>query len=176
MNAKYSKEFKTNIIAKLLPPQNVSVPDMVKETGIPRDTLYTWKRQYRHVQGEHDTNQDQKQKTASLTNEEKLSVVIETASLSEVELGEYCRRKGFYPEQITGWKKAFVQGTSAVNSKAEREQRKELLETIKQLEKELNRKDKALAETAALLVLQKKFQALWEEPPAERSTSRSAKK
>ena len=174
MNSKYSNEFKSSIIARLLPPQNVSVPDMVKETGIPRDTLYTWKRQYRHIQGEPDTTKNQQ--TSSLTNEEKLSVVIETASLSEVELGEYCRRKGFYPEQITGWKKAFVQGTSAVNTKAEREQRKELIETIKQLEKELNRKDKALAETAALLILQKKFQALWEEPVAERSISRSAKK
>lgn len=111
-----------------------------------------------------------------MTNEEKFSVVIETACLSEVELGEYCRRSGFYPEQITDWKEAFVQGAAAVNTKAEREQRKELIETIKQLEKELNRKDNALAETAALLVLQKKFQALWEEPVAERSTSRSAKK
>jgi transposase-like protein len=173
MNNKYSKEFKANIIAKLLPPQNVSVPDMVKETGIPRDTLYTWKRQYRNVQGESATGQNQQ--TGSFTNAEKLSAVIETASLSEVELGEYCRRKGFYPEQITGWKTAFVQGTSAASSKAEREQRKELIENIKQLEKELNRKDKALAETAALLVLQKKFQALWEEPVAERSISRSAK-
>jgi transposase len=173
MNNKYSKEFKTNITAKLLPPQNVSIPDMVKETGLSRDTLYTWKRQYRYVQGEPAMNKNQP--TGSLTNAEKLSVVIETASLSEVELGEYCRRKGFYPEQIAGWKNAFVQGTSAASSKAEREQRKELIETIKQLEKELNRKDKALAETAALLVLQKKFQALWEEPAVERSISRSAK-
>lgn len=174
MNAKYSNEFKLSIIARLLPPQNVSVPDMVKETGIPKDTLYTWKRQYRNIQGELEANKNQQ--TGSLTSEEKFSVVIETASLSEVELGEYCRRKGFYPEQISGWKKAFVQGASAISSKAEREQRKDLIETIKQLEKELNRKDKALAETAALLVLQKKFQALWEEPAAERSTSRSAKK
>ena len=174
MNSKYSNEFKSSIIARLLPPQNVSIPDMVKETGIPKDTLYTWKRQYRNVQSEPATGRNQQ--TGSLTNEEKLSVVIETASLSEVELGEYCRRKGFYPEQISGWKKAFVQGTSFVSTKAEREQRKKFIETIKQLERELNRKDKALAETAALLVLQKKFQALWEEPAAERSTSRSAKK
>lgn len=173
MNNKYSKEFKSSIIARLLPPQNVSVPDMVKETGIPRDTLYTWKRQYRNVQGEPATGQNQQ--TGSFTNAEKLSVVIETAGLSEVEVGEYCRRKGFYPEQITGWKTAFVQGATAAISKSEREQRKELIETIKQLEKELNRKDKALAETAALLVLQKKFQALWEEPVVERSISRSAK-
>jgi transposase len=93
-----------------------------------------------------------------------------------VELGEYCRRKGLYPEQITVWKNAFIQGSSVPLNKAEREQMKEQTRTIKQLEKELHRKEKALAETAALLVLRKKYQALWEEPEAEKSTSRSAKK
>jgi transposase len=32
---------------------------------------------------------------------------------------------------------------------------------VRELEKELRRKDKALAEAAALLVLQKKVQAIW---------------
>jgi transposase-like protein len=173
MTTKYSEEFKSSIIAKLLPPHNVSVPDMVKETGIPKDTLYSWRIQYRKAHGGTVANGNHQ--TGSFNNEEKLAVIIETASLSEIELGEYCRRKGLYPEQIAGWKNAFVQGTSAILTRAEREQLKELQSTIKQLEKELNRKDKALAETAALLVLQKKFQALWEEPAAERSTSRSAK-
>lgn len=173
MNTKYSAGFKANIIAKLLPPHNVSVPDMVKETGISKDTLYTWRSKYRNRQSEPATNRNQQ--AGSLSNEEKLAVVIEIASLSEVELGEYCRRKGFYPEQIAGWKNTFVQGFPASISKAQREQLKEQVATIKQLEKELHRKDKALAETAALLVLQKKFQALWEEPAAERLTSRSAR-
>lgn len=173
MTTKYSEEFKSSIIAKLLPPHNVSVPDMVKETGIPKDTLYGWRNQYRNIQGGPVTSGDPQ--SGSFSNEVKLAVVIETASLSEVELGEYCRRKGFYPEQISGWKNSFVHGSSVTFSKAEREQLKELTATVKQLEKELNRKDKALAETAALLVLQKKFQALWEEPEAERLTSRRAK-
>lgn len=82
--------------------------------------------------------------------------MIETASFSEVEEGEYCRRKGLYPEQIIGWKNTFAQGTSAANNKTEGKQLKELPTVIKQLEKELLRKDKALAETASLLVLQKK--------------------
>lgn len=174
MSTRYTEEFKLSIIAKLLPPHNVSIPDMVKETGIPKDTLYGWKRQYRNIQGAPRENLSQP--SSSLSNDEKLAVIIETASLSEVELGEYCRRKGFYPEQIAGWKNAFVQGSSAPLSKAEREQLKEQTATIKQLEKELYRKEKALAEAAALLVLQKKFQALWEEPEAEKPTSRSAKK
>jgi transposase len=172
MATKYPAEFKSSIIAKLLPPHNANIIEMVKETGVPRDTLYAWRIQYSKVQGGPVANRKQQ---SELNNQEKLSVIIETASLSEVELGEYCRRNGFYPEQISDWKNNFVHGSSAPISKAEREQIKEQLATIKQLEKELNRKDKALAETAALLVLQKKFQALWEEPEAERSTSRRAK-
>ena len=86
------------------------------------------------------------------------------------------RRKGLYPEQIASWKNAFVRGATQAPSKAERELVQKQAKTIKQLEKELHRKEKALAETAALLVLRKKFQALWEEPEAERSASRSAKK
>jgi transposase len=174
MSKRYSEEFKLSIVAKLLPPHNMSVPDLVKETGIPKDTLYSWRIQYRKAKGLSGVNQSHQ--PGSLNNEEKLAVIIETASLSEVELGEYCRRKGFYPEQITEWKDGFLHGPSAPISKAEREQLKEQTATIKQLEKELNRKDKALAETAALLVLQKKFQALWEEPEVERSSSRRAKK
>lgn len=173
MKIKYSEEFKSSIIAKLLSPHNVSVPDVAKETGIPKETLYTWKSKFRNFQSESGSNLNQQ--AGSLNNGEKLVVVIETASLNEVELGEYCRRRGFYPEQIAGWKNAFVQGFPAAISKAEREQLREQIATIKQLEKELHRKDKALAETAALLVLQKKFQALWEEPAVERLTSRSAR-
>jgi transposase-like protein len=171
MSVRYPEEFKSSIIAKLMPPNNASVLDLEKETGVPRDTLYAWRIQRRNAPEGAPPNKH----AGSLSNEQKLAVIIEAASLSEVELGEYCRRKGFYPEQITDWKNNFVHGSSAPISKAEREQLKEQTATIKQLEKELNRKDKALAETAALLVLQKKFQALWEEPEAERSTSRRAK-
>jgi hypothetical protein len=96
-------------------------------------------------------------------SEEKLLAIIETASLSETELGEYCRRKGCYPEQIAGWRASIVQGLSAPPTKADREQLQQQSKMIKQLHQELNRKEKALAETAALLVLGKKVAALWEE-------------
>lgn len=171
---KYSEEFKASIIAKLLPPHNARIPDVVKETGIPKDTLYTWRSKYRNGLSEPDLIRNQQ--GGNFKNEEKLTIVIETASLNEVELGEYCRRKGLYPEHIAGWKSAFVRGANQAPSKAERELMQQQAKTIKQLEKELHRKDKALAETAALLVLRKKVQALWEEPEAERSASRSAKK
>lgn len=171
MTTQYPEEFKASIIAKLLPPNNVSVADLVKETGIPKDTLYTWRSKYRRTQG--STVEDQGR---ALSSEEKFAIVLETASLNELELGEYCRRKGFYPEQIAGWKKSFIQGSNPRDGKAERAQLQQQAKTIKQLQSELHRKDKALAEAAALLVLEKKVQALWGETEDEKSISRSAKK
>lgn len=161
MARKYVAEFKENIIARMLPPRSESVKSISKETGISVDTLYTWRIQYRNNQrvaatsvsgppGNHDS-------------EEKLLAIIETASLSETELSEYCRRKGYYPEQIAGWRASVVQGLSAPPNKADREQLQQQSRTIKQLHQELNRKEKALAEAAALLVLGKKVAALWEE-------------
>jgi transposase len=173
MTTKYSEEFKASIIARLLPPNNASLTEVAKETGIPKDTLYYWRLKYG---GTHGSMASHSVQSGQFSAEEKLAVVIETASLNEVELGEYCRRKGLYPEQIAGWKNAIVQGLTSTPSKAELEQMKKQSKTIKQLEKELHRKEKALAEAAALLVLQKKFQALLEEPEGEKSTSGSAKK
>jgi len=173
MSTKYSKEFKESIIARMLPPENVSVPDLVRETGIPKDTLYTWRSQYRNKQGPPT---DSGRSSGQLSNEDKLAIIIESAPLSEVELGEYCRRKGLYPEQISGWKKTFIQSKTAASSKTEREQLRQQSKTIKALQSELNRKEKALAEAAALLVLEKKLQALLEDREDEKSTSRSAKK
>ena len=81
-------------------------------------------------------------------------------SMNEAEIAEYCRSKGLYPEQLKRWKQAFIQGMDS--SKTDTES-KESRKKIKKLEKELLRKDKALAEAAALLILQKKVQALWAE-------------
>ncbi len=146
MSTKYSKEFKESIIARMLPPENVSVPDLVRETGIPKDTLYTWRSKYRNKQG---TLTGSGRSSGQFSNEDKLAVIVETAPLSEVELGEYCRRKGLYPEQIAGWKKAFIQSETAATNKTERERLRQQNKTIKALQSELNRKEKALAEAAA---------------------------
>ena len=97
------------------------------------------------------------------SSEDKFAIVLKAASLNEAELAEYCRQKGLYVEQIAAWRKACLQANSdsAAQAKARREQSKQDRKQIKKLEQELRRKDKALAEAAALLVLQKKAQAIW---------------
>jgi hypothetical protein len=95
---------------------------------------------------------------------------METASLNEVELSEYCRRKGLYPQQISAWRDACMQANASATDKLDRTKMTKQSKQIKQLQAELRRKDKALAEAAALLVLQKKLRAIWEENEDEKST------
>jgi len=158
---RYSEEFKTNIIAKMLPPNNVGVPQLARETGIPKDTLYTWR--IKHLKSNGDTTAKQVS-SGGLSSEEKFAVVMETASLNELELSEYGRRKGLYPQQVSTWREACLQANASATVKVDREKRRQQGKQIKQLEAELRRKEKALAEAAALLMLQKKVQALWGEP------------
>ncbi|WP_052464314.1 transposase [Geoalkalibacter subterraneus] len=87
MSSKYSKEFKASIIARLLPPNNASVPGLSRETGGPRETLYMWRLQHRRTPQDTAAHG---QRSPKYSSKEKLSTVIETASFSETELGEYC--------------------------------------------------------------------------------------
>lgn len=168
----YPEAFKTRIIAKMLPPDNVPVPQLVRETGIPKDTLYTWRRQHRRALGDTTV---QASVGRELSSEEKFAAVIETASLNEAELSAYCRSRGLYAQQINAWRTTCKQAHHPVAAQLEREKLRQQAKAIKQLETELRRKDKALAEAAALLVLQKKIQALWEDPEDGTSGSGSAK-
>jgi transposase-like protein len=156
----YSSELKENILAKMLPPNNLGVPQLARETGIPRDTLYGWRRQ---ALGQGHLPATSGSTVQSLASEEKFAVVMETATLNELELGEYCRRKGLFAEQIAMWRETCREANAPLASKAERAERRAERAEIQRLNREVLRKDKALAEAAALLVLQKKVRAIWEE-------------
>ncbi len=167
----YSKEFKESIIARMLPPNKVGVPDLARETGIPRDTLYAWRTKAGKVKTSVSSNI-----YGELSSEDKFSIVLETASLNETELSEYCRRKGLFPQQITVWQENCRQAHAPQSSKADKTTIKAQKSAIKRLEADLRRKEKALAEAAALLILQKKAHALWEGPEGEKSTKLSVVK
>ncbi len=98
------------------------------------------------------------------TPERRFSVVIETATLSEMELADYCRRMGLFVEQVKEWRAISIQAHEmkmAESRRADKELRKAKTR-LRELEKELLRKDKALAEATALLMLREKFNALWD--------------
>ncbi len=160
---RYSKEFREKITRQLFPPEPNTIKAVSKKTGVPLSTLFYWKKQFRN---KGISLNKERSDSKPLTGAEKFAILIETASLNEEELGEYCRRKGLYPEQIKEWKKAAEKANESPEKKLSRKERKELNKEkhkVKRLEKELKRKEKALAETAALLVLKKKVDAIWGE-------------
>lgn len=158
--ARYNEEFKHSIISKMMPPQNQSVADISKETGLSEATLYKWQRQAREKGFAVPGGQ---QNAERWSTQDKFQIVLETATLSEVELAKYCREKGLFVEQIRAWKDACLQANGGVAQEAARLQKelKEKEREYRKLQRELHIKDKALAETAALLVLRKKAHAIW---------------
>jgi transposase-like protein len=144
---------------------DLSLRQISDELSIPRATLHCWKKQYSMIKNDSEAINTPAE---SWTPEEKFAVVLESATLSEVELNAYCREKGVYPAQIKAWREACVRGNQPQDKHLRREasyqQHKRKINT---LERELKRKEKALAEMAALLVLRKKYDALWEEPEGD---------
>ena len=158
---RYSDERKAAVLAKLWPPHSMTVAALARDEGISEQTLYNWRTQARE---EGRPVPGSKAKSDQWSAEAKLATVIETAALSEEELSRYCREKGLYPEQVRRWKEESLQGfqRSAEREKQLRKKSQADQKQIKKLERELRHKEKALAETAALLVLRKKLDALWE--------------
>ena len=155
----YPDEQKTSLIERMLPPQNANVPALAKETGIPPDTLYGWRRQARRARGLGPAPLGSGERWSAA---EKFAMVVEVAALNEVERGEYCRRRGLYPEQLQSWRRACEQANAGQAAPRPRNDAHYAdKRRIQALERELRRKDKALAEAAALLVLRKKADAIW---------------
>ncbi len=148
------------VLAKMLPPNNMPLGRLAKEEGISVATLGKWRAEAR-AKGQFlpDANAGPE----GWTSEDKLAAVIETASLNETELGEYCRRRGIYAEQLDVWRAACARANDwerTATSRIARET-KDARQRIQQLERELTRKEKALAEAAALMILRKKVDAIW---------------
>jgi len=160
---RYSEERKQAVLIKMMAPENKGAMELSEETGIPYQTLYNWRKQAKEKGCAVPGNNKNPEKWSS---SDKFATVLETASLNEAELGEYCRKKGLYVEQIQEWKLTCMNANASQieSDKLERERSKLDKKRIKRLERELNRKEKALAETAALLVLQKKAREIWGDP------------
>lgn len=154
------KERRDAIIAKMTGPQRKSIPELAKAENVSTTTLYSWRNDAR-AKGELMPDHDDAPEGWSALD--KFNAVLKSASLSEQQLSEYCRVQGLYPEQIARWKEACQQANDW-DSSAKSQQNQQLRAEKKKrnkLEKELLRKDKALAETAALLVLSKKVSEIW---------------
>ena len=163
----YTKGFKARMIQKLATPGGPSAGQLAQEVGVPQSTLSRWLRQAGSFAGGNGAVPPDSlrrpmpaKRPQDWTAPEKLQAVIEAAGIPEAELGSFLRRQGLHEAQLQQWRQQVLagleQGPSRSSKKSTPEARR-----LRELERELTRKDKALAETAALLVLKKKAKAIW---------------
>ena len=156
----YSAAFKSDMMAKMMAPGARPVEHLAIEHGVGPTTLSRWKLTAM-MAGMKNTD-TKKRRPDDRTAEEKLQLVLEAGQLKEAELGEFLRRNGLHAADVERWRQEALEGLGRRRpGRLERHARAEETKRMRKLEKELARKDKALAEAAALLVLQKKVQDLW---------------
>jgi transposase-like protein len=162
---RYSEAVKADVRRRMSPPQRQSVAQISAELGIHVVTLYNWRKAWR-LQGEVVPASEKDPEGWGATD--KFTVVLETAGLNATELSAYCRERGLYPEQVERWRQASQDANEKPVLTLKEQKELERLRAqdqkeIKRLKQELRRKEKALAEAAALLIASKKIQAFWGE-------------
>jgi transposase len=157
---RYTEEMKESILKRMMPPYNESVSQISQELGITEPTLYKWRKEARIAGNPTPGNG---QASEQWSSEDKFLVVMETYAMNQADLAEYCRKKGLYKEQIEAWRESCLNanGREPTQTKQLNQELKEEKRKAKTLEKDLRKKEKALAEAAALLLLRKKAQAIW---------------
>ena len=154
---KYSTGFRNNVIKKVLPPESRSIAEVSKETGVSDQTIRNW---LFRLNNDNLNPQDGEVSPEQRSPSEKMSPIFESRSLSSETKGEWLRKNGIHSEHLVLWEQEL---RDQVNDKANKDKEtiRNQKKKIKTLEKELDRKEKALAEMAALMVLKKKAEAIW---------------
>jgi transposase len=159
---KYSEAFKAKMVQKTLGGRSAN--SVAQEAGVNQPTLSKWLRDARTLRvvpkrkSEQEPRRSVERRPEDWSAEEKLAAVERARSLMGTELGDFLRRQGLHEEQLRQWEQSALESLSGA-----RKPKANSVDTkrIKELERELRRKEKGLAETAALLVLRKKADALW---------------
>jgi transposase-like protein len=159
----YPSELREYVVERMLGPQRVGINAMAREMGIGSTTLSRWRDQARSVAGmskkstRREPRSSASRRPQDWSSQERLDAVIEAAGLDEAALGVWLREHGLHAADLEQWREAAVRGLCG-RSAGSRDARQ-----VKDLRRELARKEKALAEAAALLVLSGKARALWGE-------------
>ena len=152
--ARYSNEFKERAVARLLPPESAEVSRVSQEIGVSVATLQRW----------HADALSRPARERAWTAAARLEAVIATAAMDEAQRNAWCREKGIFPSDLEQWRESAMAALARPDeARVTPQETREDRRRIKELEKDLRRKEKALAETTALLVLSKKLAAIF--PP-----------
>jgi transposase-like protein len=139
-------------------PNGTSATALSREVGVSQSTLSRWNREALMGKGRGKKGKKDSKSPRTWTAEDKLRVVQESLGLSEEDLGAFLRREGLHEAQLREWRQAVLGALRGLKKGAKKSPESK---KVRELERELYRKDKALAEVTALLALKKKVQELW---------------
>jgi len=157
INQSYTEGFRSMAVAKLTSPGSPGLNATAQELGIPAPTLFGWRKKYANSY----FMKNNKKKNNEWTPEYKLQVIAETLLLSKKGLGEYLRKNGIYSSDLEEWKNNFYNSQKGAGRPRKDPKMQELEKREKELTKNISRKDKALAEMSARIVLLKKSHLLF---------------
>lgn len=158
----YSAAFKLEAVRKMSGPYSRSATKLARETGVSQQTLSRWKREADKIASMSKRKIKNQKRPNEQTPQEKLRLIVESKRLTEEELGEFLRSNGIRKVDLDRWEaEAFSALSNKTKVSEEAKKVRDLKKRILEKDKEIRRKDKALAEAAALLVLQKKVQEIW---------------
>lgn len=152
---KHSEDFKDAIVRKVLNRGNQTITEFCRKEGVALSTTTTWMRNRGSVAG-----MTKSRSATQWTADEKFRILIQSNGLNEEELGALFRREGLHSHQVSEWREDILKVLGSGPGKS-RKVKDERDQRIRELEKDLCRKDKALAEASALLILQKKVNLIW---------------
>lgn len=153
----YSDEFKEQALAKVYSRGQRTIQSIADESNLSIHTLKNWMKSTTTT----DTpNPNQTKRPQDWRPEERLLALHESHGLSGEALNAWCRQRGLFAHQLVQWQSDFCAAAQPRSGGGDSQVLRVLKADIQRLERELNRKDKALAEAAALLILQKKVRAL----------------
>ena len=158
MKTTYSEAFKEQALQKVFQRGQRSVQAIADELNVNYFTLKGWMKKKRPVDRSGLPQREKRAEEWSL--DERLAALQDSYGLEEEALNAWCRERGLFAHHLAQWKAEFCRGEVAQETSSHGRELRALKEENQTLQRELVRKEKALAEAAALLVLQKKYQAL----------------
>ena len=156
----YLTSLRSKMVRRMTGPDALSATALARETGIAQPTLSRWLRTAGTVAPMSDSHDRAPRRPQDWNADEIMAVITEAVGLSDEDLGVFLRRRGLHEAHLDQWRARMM---AALETPVRRPGRSPEAKRIQELERELRRKEKALAELAALLVLQKKLREIWED-------------
>jgi len=163
-----TEEFRRTLVQRVLSNPDKPVKNIAQEAGVGYSTLQKWVARYRQTASETGgeeakASMAEARRPQDWSHIDRFNAILATNSMDEEEIGRYCREQGLYRQQLKKWKDDLMTEPDKSKLQKLQDENRTLKSKSKKLEKELWRKEKALAEASTLLILKKKADSIWGE-------------